>query len=58
MTVSSLNGWEGTVLAFRQNGTLQTFVLPTGRVGGPLAYSFLPNINVDIVVFKLGFYTR
>lgn len=51
MTDSSRNGWEGSVLAFRQNGTLQTFVLPTGGVGGPLAYSFLPNINVDIVVF-------
>ena len=58
MTDAYFDGWEGSVLAFRQNGTLQTFVLPTGGVGGPLAYSFLPNINVDIVVFQLGVYTR
>ena len=35
MTDAYFDGWEGSVLAFRQNGTLQTFVLPTGGVAGP-----------------------
>jgi hypothetical protein len=38
MTDSSRNGWQGSVLAFRQNGTLQTFVLQSGSLAGPLAY--------------------
>ena len=54
MTDSSRNGWQGSVLAFRQNGTLQTFVLQSGSLAGPLAYQFLPNVVVEIVVSQLG----
>jgi hypothetical protein len=38
MTDAYFDGWEGSVLAFRQNGTLQTFVLQSGSLAGPLAY--------------------
>jgi hypothetical protein len=58
MTDAYFDGWEGTVLAFRQNGTLQTFGLPTGEVLGPLAYPFLANIIVDIVVYQIGTNTK
>ncbi len=58
VTDSYGDGWQGSVLAFRQNITLKRFGLPSGSLAGPLAYSFLPNINVDIVVYELGNSTR
>jgi hypothetical protein len=52
------DGWEGNVLAFRQNGTFQTFSLPSGYFTGPLAFSFIPNVNVDVVVNTMGNYSK
>ena len=35
------DGWEGTVLAFQQNGvTISTFTLSAGSSGGPADYTF------------------
>ncbi len=51
-------GWEGNVLAFRQNGTFQTFTLLSGSILGPLPFSFFPNVNVDVVVNTMGNYSK
>jgi hypothetical protein len=52
------DGWSDNVLAFRQNGKYQTFRLSNGYSAGPFAYSFVKNVNVDIIVYRLGDYTR
>ena len=52
------DGWNGNVLAFRQNGVYQTFELPSGRQSGPTNYfTFTKGVNVDIIVSKLGTWT-
>jgi hypothetical protein len=52
-------GCGGSVLAFRQNGVFQTFELPPGKLfTGPLAFSFTLNVNVDIVVYTFGNYSK
>ena len=52
------DGWNGNVLAFRQNGTFQTFTLSSGAYAGPYVFSFLPTVAVDVVVNTLGSYTK
>jgi len=48
------DGWNGNVLAFRQNGTRQTFNLTSGRVAGPLSFNFIRDVSVDVIVNTLG----
>jgi|688.fasta_scaffold497467_1 hypothetical protein len=57
MTGFFFDGW-GSVLAFRQNGTLQRFTLPAGSSSaGPFAFTFSRRVRVDIVVFTLRPFT-
>jgi hypothetical protein len=61
ITISDALGdsWGGNVLAFRQNGVFQAFGLPPRKIlAGPLAFSFTLNVNVDIVVYTFGNYTK
>ena len=53
------DGWEGTVLAFQQNGvTISTFTLSAGSSGGPADYTFEKSATVTIKVSVLGYYTN
>jgi hypothetical protein len=52
------DGWEGYVLSFKQNGTFQTFTLLSGYIKGPLPFSFITNVNVDVVVNTMGNYSK
>ena len=53
------DGWEGTVLAFQQNGvTISTFTLSAGSSGGPADYTFQKSATVTIKVSVLGYYTN
>lgn len=59
MTDSWGDGWNGIVLAFRQEGVYQNFTLANGfsNSNSPLPFSFKKSINVDIVVYKFGFWS-
>lgn len=54
------DGWEGTVLAFRQNGTLTPFGanFTSGATYPAATFTFKKYINVDIIVYKLGTFTK
>lgn len=57
MTDSGKNGWQGNVLAVRQNGTLTTF--GTNFTSGAqfsqlLNFTLKTNLTVDIIVSKVG----
>lgn len=59
MTDAWGDGWEGTTLAFKQEGVvISTFNLPSGSAAGPIDYTFKKLVNVDIVVYVLGSYTN
>ena len=57
VTDSYGDGWNGNILAFRQNGVSQTFTLSSGYSSGPTAFNFTIGVNVDIIVNKLGTWT-
>jgi hypothetical protein len=57
VTDSYGDGWNGNILAFRQNGVSQTFQLSSGYSSGPTAFTFTKGVNVDIIVNKLGTWT-
>jgi ABC-type uncharacterized transport system permease subunit len=57
LTDSYGDGWNGNVLAFRQNNTIQTFTLPNGYQSGPFAFTFLKLVPVDVIVYTLGTWT-
>lgn len=49
------DGWEGTVLGFKQDGAIvSTFTLNNGFEGGPTDYSFNTLSKVIITVYVLG----
>ena len=53
------DGWEGTVLAFKQDGAVvSTFTLASGSAGGPTDYTFKTLSPVNITVYVLGYYTN
>jgi hypothetical protein len=53
------DGWEGTVLAFKQNGTvLSTFTLYSGRLNTSIAYNLHNFLTISITVYTLGNYTN
>ena len=53
------DGWEGTVLAFKQGGAVvSTFTLPSGSEDGPTDYTFKTLSTVSITVYVLGYYTN
>lgn len=55
MTDSGSNGWEGTILAFKQNGvTLSTFTMASGASSGPTTVTFPKFITNSIVVDTMG----
>ncbi len=62
LTDSYGDGWNGNVLAFRQNDTgtvtLQTFTLSSGRTIGPLTYTFKKLITVQIIVNVMGTWSQ
>jgi hypothetical protein len=56
LTVSDLrgDGWNGNILAFRQNDRIQAFGFVNGSLPGPTYYTFIKGVNVDVIVEKLG----
>jgi hypothetical protein len=53
------DGWEGTILAFKQNGTvLDTFTLANGSLNSSIPYSFPKLQTITITVYTLGNYTN
>ena len=53
------DGWEGTTLAFKQNGVVvSTFTLAAGSSGGPTSFTFAKLQTVSITVYVLGNYTN
>lgn len=58
LTDTQANTWNGTVLAFRQNGVYQTFGLSTAVASaGPLSFIFDKYDSVDVIVSTLGLAT-
>ena len=58
LTDSFGDGWNGNVLAFRQNNAIQTFTLSSGYQRGPFAFTFLRLVPVDVIVYTLGTWTE
>lgn len=58
VTDSYGDGWNGNVLAFRQNGTLQQFSLQKGYSSGPSSFVFTKGLNVDIIVYTIKNWTQ
>ena len=59
ITDSYGDGWEGTVLGFKQNGVVvSNFTLANGYSAGPTSYSFQKLLNVSVIVYVLGNYTN
>ena len=53
------DGWEGTILSFKFNGTvLYTFTLTTGAVNRSIPFSFPRRENISVGVYVLGNYTN
>lgn len=52
------DGWEGNVLAFKQNGAVvSTFTMANGSYYGPVAVTLRKLLTVSVVVYTLGNYS-
>lgn len=52
------DGWEGNVIAFKQNGTVvSTFTLANGSYDGPVAITLRKLLTASVVVYTLGNYS-
>lgn len=51
------DGWD-SILAFKQNGTLQRFTLQSGNYyAGPFPFTFLKKVRVDVIVYLIKPYS-
>lgn len=60
MTDSYGDGWEGSILGFKQNGVVIAQFgngFANGKTFGPSIVTIPGNINTEIVVFQKGDYT-
>lgn len=54
------DGWEGTILGVKQNGTIvKTFGnnFTSGSTSGPVQITIIPSLETQIIVVQFGGYT-